>query len=495
LSELQSEHFDVLIVGAGISGLGSAYHLKQQCPDKTFVVLEAKPTFGGTWHTHKFPGIRSDSDLYTYGFRFKPWLGVPIATGEEINAYLGEVITENDLGRHIRYRHTISRASWSSETNLWTIEATLGETGELRRFTAGFLWMCQGYYRHSEGYTPDWPGKDTFKGQIVHPQTWPEGLDYTGKRVVVIGSGATAATIVPALAKQAGHVTMLQRSPTYYFPMRNAQQLADDLRVLQIDERWVHEILRRRNLLEQHVFQGRCRKEPERAKAELLHVARAFFPKDFEFEKHFVPSYRPWQQRICFVPDGDLFKTIAEGRATIVTDQIESFTPDGILLKSGETLIADLVVTATGLKLSGQGDIDLVVDGTSIKLSDKIAYHGMMFTEVPNLAWIFGYWRQAWTLRVDLIGDFICRLLKHMDQRGARRVTPMLRAEDADMPIGPWVTPESFSSGYLMRQQHLLPKTGNKPEWQHTQDYWKERETLPKINLDEILIYDRPPAK
>lgn len=485
----QPEHFDVLIIGAGISGIGSAYHLKQQCPSMTFAVLEAKETFGGTWHTNKFPGIRSDSDLYTYGYRFKPWIGVPIATGEQINQYLGEVITENNLGEYFRYNHHITQASWSSSDNLWTVTATLTKTGETKTYTTRFLWMCQGYYKHTEGYVPDWAGMDTFKGPIVHPQTWPQDLDYEGKKVVVIGSGATAATVVPALAKKAAHVTMLQRSPTFYFPMRNAQQMADDLRMLQIDETWVHEILRRRNLLEQHVFQARCINEPERAKAELLHVSRQFFPKDFDFEKHFVPSYRPWQQRICFVPDGDLFKTIVSGKASIVTDHIERFTPDGIETRSGEKIEADIVVTATGLKLSGQGDIDIQVDGNSIKLSDKITYYGMMFTDVPNLSWIFGYWRQAWTLRVDLIGDFMCRLFKHMEQKGAKRVVPMLRPEDKDMKIGPWVSPESFSSGYLQRQQAVLPKTGDKPEWQHTQNYWKEREMLPKIDLDQILVY------
>ena len=489
-SDASAEHFDVLIVGAGISGLGSAYHLKQQCPDKTFVVLESNETFGGTWHIHRYPGARSDSDLYTYGYRFKPWIGVPIATRDEINTYLGEVIAENDLARHIRYRHQITHASWSSTDNLWTVVARRSNTDETYRLTTRFLWMCQGYYRPSQGYIPDWPGMDSFKGQIVHPQTWPEDLDYTGKQVIVIGSGATAATVVPAMAERAGHVTMLQRSPTYYFPMRNAMQLADELRQLQVDERWVHEIVRRRTLLEQNAIRMRCKTDPDGAKADLLALARRFLPADFEFEKHFVPTYRPWQQRVCFVPDGDLFKTLGSGKASIVTDQIERFTPEGILLKSGETLTADLVVAATGLILSGQGDIEIAVDGTPVKLSDTVTYWGTMFTEVPNLAWVFGYFRQAWTLRVDLIGDFVCRLLKHMDAKGARRVTPRLRPEDKDMPIGPWISPESFSSGYVQRQTHLLPKSGNKPEWQHTQDYWIEREAIPAIDLDNsILVY------
>jgi cation diffusion facilitator CzcD-associated flavoprotein CzcO len=489
-SATPAEHFDVLIVGAGISGLGSAYHLQQQCPDKTFVVLESKETFGGTWHTHRYPGIRSDSDLYTYGYRFKPWMGVPLATCDEINAYLGEVISENDLARHIRYRHAIKHASWSSADNLWTLDVHRGDTGETCRFTARFLWMCSGYYRHSQGHVPEWPGMETFKGPIVHPQTWPSDLDYTGKKVIVIGSGATAASIIPALTERASHVTMLQRSPTYYFPMRNAMALAAELRMLQVDERWVHEIVRRRTLLEQHGFRAVCKNDPGGARAFLLDAVRKYLPADYDFDKHFVPTYRAWQQRVCYVPDGDLFKTIAEGKTTVVTDHIERFTPEGILLKSGETLTADIIVTATGLVLSTQGEIEIEIDGKPIRFSDTVTYYGLMFAGIPNLAWVYGYLRQSWTLRVDLVGDFVCRLLKHMDDKGARRVTPTLRPEDRDMPIGPMISAENFNSGYLMRQLHVLPKIGDKPEWQHTQDYWTEREMLPAVDLDNaILVY------
>jgi cation diffusion facilitator CzcD-associated flavoprotein CzcO len=488
---MRTEHFDVLIVGAGISGLGSAYHLQKQCPEKTFLVLEAKETFGGTWHTHRFPGIRSDSDLYTYGFRFKPWLGKPIATRDEINAYLGEVITENNLQSHIRYQHKITHAGWSSADNRWTIDAHHVVTNEKFQFTATFLWMCQGYYNHAGGYTPEWPGMQSFKGTITHTQSWPEDLDYTGKKVVVVGSGASAATVAPAMVGRAASVTLLQRSPTYYMPRRNAIALADELRLLKVDENWVHEIIRRRTLLEQWAFQMQCLKDPEGARQTLFLLTKPYLPEGFDFEKHFVPAYRAWQQRICFVPDGDLLKAIGEGKIEVVTDQIETFTPEGIALKSGAKLEADIVVAATGLRLSGQGDIEIQVDGKPVKLSDTITYYGMMFTGVPNLSWVFGYWRQAWTLRVDLVGDFVCRLLKHMDAKGAHRVIPTLRADEQAMKVGPWVSPESFNSGYLQRQMHLLPKSGDKPEWQHTQDYWKEREMLPAINLDEILVYDR----
>ena len=336
-----AEHFDVLIVGAGISGVGSAYHLTQQCPGTSFVVLEAQATFGGTWITHRFPGIRSDSDLYTFGYRFKPWTGAPIATAAEILKYMGEVIDENDLGRHIRYGHRIDRASWSSAESRWTIDATRTDTGEARRFTAGFLWMCQGYYRHAEGYTPEWEGMADFAGRIVHPQTWPADLDYKGQRVIVIGSGATAATVIPAMADDCAHITMLQRSPTYFRIGRNAIDIADELRRLQVDPAWIHEIVRRKILYEQAVFTRRCVTEPEAVKEELLAALRSHVGPDYDIEQHFMPRYRPWQQRLAFVPDGDMFQGIAEGKVSVVTDEIERFTEAGILLKSGTLLEAD----------------------------------------------------------------------------------------------------------------------------------------------------------
>jgi cation diffusion facilitator CzcD-associated flavoprotein CzcO len=330
----KTEHFDVLIVGAGISGVGGAYHLTQQRPGKSFVVLETQDNYGGTWWTHRYPGIRSDSDLHTFGYRFKPWTSAPIATAAEILAYMGEVINENDLARHIRYHHKISAASWSSRDNQWTIEATRTDTGEAMRFTTNFLWMCQGYYRHSVGYTPEWDGMDSFKGQIVHPQTWPEDLDYKGKNVVVIGSGATAATLVPAIAADVAHVTMLQRSPTYFRTGRNAIALAEELRALDIQEEWIHEIVRKKILYEQDVFTRRAFTEPDVVKQELLGAVRAELGPDYDVETHFTPSYRPWRQRIAFVPDADLFKGIASGKASVVTDEIERFTETGIQLKS-----------------------------------------------------------------------------------------------------------------------------------------------------------------
>jgi cation diffusion facilitator CzcD-associated flavoprotein CzcO len=487
----RSEHFDVVIVGAGISGIGGAYHLTQQCRGTRFVILESQASFGGTWLTHRYPGIRSDSDLYTFGYRFKPWIGAPIATAAEILSYLGEVIAENQLGSHIRYRHTIGAARWSSRENLWTLAATRTDTGASIQFTANFLWMCQGYYRHSEGYTPEWNGMETFQGRIVHPQTWPEDLDYADQQVVVIGSGATAATLIPAIAADCGHVKMLQRSPTFFRTGRNAIVIADELRALHIDETWIHEITRKKILYEQDVFTHRSFTEPEVVKRELLEGVRAYLGPDYDVDTHFTPRYRPWRQRIAFIPDGDLFQAVRSGKASVLTDEIDRFTPKGILLKSGQVLEADIIVTATGFNLNVLGDIAFTIDGKPLDFSDSVTYYGTMFTGIPNLAWVFGYFRASWTLRADLIGDFVCRLLKHMKGRGASKVTPALRREDQDMRLLPWIDTENFNPGYLTRSLHLLPKQGDRPPWQHTQDYWSEKDQLPAADLDDgTLVYE-----
>ncbi len=398
---------------------------------------------------------------------------------------MGEVIEENHLAPHIRYGHKIKTAQWSSTENLWTIEAVRADTGETVRFTANFLWMCQGYYRHEKGYTPEWEGMADFKGQIVHPQTWPEGLDYKNKKVVIIGSGATAATLAPAIAGDAAHVTVLQRSPTYFIPGRNENELADTLRDLDVDETWIHEIVRRKILKDQDEFTRRCFTEPEVVTKELLGGVKAFLGEDYDLETHFKPSYRPWRQRIAFVPDGDIFQGIRAGKASMVTDQIERFTKEGIRLKSGKTLEADIIITATGFDLNVLGDIEFTIDNKPLVFSDTVTYRGMMFTGVPNLVWVFGYFRASWTLRADLVADFVCRLLNHMQKKGAKAVTPALRTTDRDMPLSPWMDPENFNPGYLMRGMHLLPKAGAKPEWRHSQDYWTERNEIPKIDLDD----------
>src|SRR5215813_3025962 len=486
-----NEHFDVLIVGAGISGIGSAYHLQTKMPGTSFVILESQESFGGTWLTHKYPGIRSDSDLHTFGYSFKPWVGPPIATAEEILTYMGEVITENDLGKHIRYKHRIETASWSSESNLWTIEAVKTDTGEGARFTANFLWMCQGYYRHSEGYTPEWPDTAKFKGRIVHPQLWPDDIDLADKKVVVIGSGATAATLIPSIADQCAHVTMLQRSPTFFRLGRNAIELAEELRRLQVEEEWIHEIVRRKILFEQDAFTRRCLAEPEQIKKELIGQISAVLGPDYDVATHFTPRYRPWRQRIAFVPDADFFHTVKDGKASVVTDEIECFVEDGILLKSGKTLAADIVVTATGFNLCVLGDIDFVVDGRPLDFAETVTYRGMMFTGIPNMAWVFGYFRASWTLRTDLVAEFVCRLLTHMKEKGVRKMVPALRPEDHNMPLLSWIDPENFNPNYLMREMHLLPKRGDKPEWQHSQDYWTEKDQFAAIDLDDkAFVYD-----
>jgi len=486
-----TEHFDVVIIGAGISGVGGAYHLTKQCRGTSFVVLESQKSFGGTWLTHRYPGIRSDSDLHTFGYRFKPWTSAPIATAGEILKYVGEVIDENNLAAHIRYQHRIMSARWSSKEKHWTIDGIRTDTGAAVRFTANFLWMCQGYYRHSEGYTPEWPNVDTFEGVIVHPQSWPDGLDYTGKKIVVIGSGATAATLIPAIANDCGHVTMLQRSPTFFRTGRNAIPLAEELRQLGIDETWIHEIVRKKILYEQTVFTRRCLSEPEVVKRELLEAVRAYLGPDYDVETHFTPGYRPWRQRIAFIPDGDLFRAIGSGKASVVTDEIDRFTKSGIALKSGRELDADIIVTATGFHLSILGDIDFKIDDKPLQFSDTVTYRGTMFTGIPNMAWVFGYFRASWTLRADIVSDFVCRLLNHMKAKGVRKVTPALRPEDRAMPLLPWIDPENFNPGYVMRYIHLFPKQGSKPQWQHTQDYWSDKDQLPNANLDDgALVYE-----
>ncbi len=476
-------HVDVLIVGAGISGIGGAYHLQQQCPDKSYVILEAEEGYGGTWRTHTYPGIRSDSDLFTFGYRFKPWMGAPIASAEEILRYLGEVIDENDLARHIRYGHHISSAAWDTATRSWTI--TAHHDGAERTFTTDFLYLCQGYYRHRQGYTPTWPGMERFEGEIVHPMEWPDDLDYDDKRVIVIGSGATAATVIPAMAPKATHITMLQRTPTFFATGRNHNELADLLRELDIPDEWTHEIVRRKILLDRSRIDQISFDEPDLLRQELYKGITAIMGDDFDLAPHFTPDYRPWRQRVAFVPDGDLFHAIADGTASVVTDEIATFTESGIELASGETLEADLIVTATGFNLNVLGDIDISVDGEPLDFARTVTYRGAMFTGVPNLAWVFGYFRASWTLRADLIGDLVCRLLQTMDEREASMVVPELRPDDEDMALRPWVDPENFNPGYLMRGLHLLPRQGDRQPWLHTQDYWQDKDELPTVTFDD----------
>lgn len=485
-----SEHFDVLIVGAGISGIDAAYYLQKDCPEKSFALLERQESFGGTWLTHKFPGIRSDSDLFTFGFGWKPWIGPPIATGPEILKYLDEALDEQNIRAHIRFHHHISKAEWSSDLQRWALRVTLGDTGETVDFTCGFLWMCQGYYRHQSGYTPDIPGLDRFEGPVAHPQTWPEDLDHKGKNVVVIGSGATAATIVPAMARDGAHVTMLQRSATFMFSAPNRYDLANTLRELDLPDELIHDIARRKILKDQKEITRRSFEEPESLRKDLLAGARAALGRKFDVETHFNPSYRPWRQRLAYIPDGDLFAAIRCGDAAVVTDEIETVTEDGILLKSGSELKADIIVTATGLELQMMGGIDFTVDGEAVDWAETWAHRGILFSGVPNLAWVFGYLRTSWTMRADLVSGFVCRLLNHMSRKGVDMVMPTLRDADRDMPALPFVEPENFNAGYLTRKMHILPKQGDREPWIFSQDYYREVEEIPAADLEDgTLIY------
>lgn len=485
--DTESDVLDVLIVGAGISGVGAAFHLKTRCPGKKIAVFEALDSFGGTWKVHTYPGIRSDSDLYTFGYRDKPWTGPPIATAEEILTYMGEFIEENGLDRLIHYNHKITKASWSSDEKLWTV--TYDTQDGVRRVQTRFLWMCQGYYDLDKGYTPNWEGMEDFKGEIVHPQNWPDDIDLSGKKVLVIGSGATAATLVPNIADQCEHVTLLQRSPTYFVPGRNVNELADELRRLEIDEEWIHTIIRKKVLVDQHEFTERAKEESESVKEELLAGVQAFLGEDFDM-RHFTPHYRPWQQRIAFVPDGDIFQGIASGKASIVTDHIDRFVPEGIRLTSGDVLEADVIITATGFNLKFLGNIPFEVDDEPVDWNARLTWRGMMIEDIPNMLFVFGYFRASWTLRVDLLGDFMVRLLKHMDDVGAVEIRPKVPSSVQAKERLSWMNPDDFNPGYLKRGEHLMPKRAADPEWQHTQDYWHEKEDLPAIDLDsEIFEY------
>jgi cation diffusion facilitator CzcD-associated flavoprotein CzcO len=489
-----AECFDVLFIGAGISGIGGAYHLRQQSPRRSFSILDEQDSFGGTWWTHRYPGIRSDSELYTFGYRFKPWVGAPIATAEEILKYLGEVVQENGLDRHIRYKHRVLSASWSTQDARWTVKGVRTDTQEPFVVHARFLWMGQGYYHHDKGYIPEWPGMADYRGTLIHPQQWPEDLDIGGKRVVLIGSGATAATVIPAIAGRCAHVTMLQRSPTYFKTGRNANELADMLRGLSIPEEWVHEIVRRKLLKEQQDVVDAAFSSPEELRERLLAGVLEHLGSQEMVDRHFTPRYLPWRQRIAFVPDGDLFKAMRSGDASVVTDEIERFEADGVRVKSGDLLKADIVVAATGLELAVMGGIAFTVDGRPVDFSQTVMYRGAMFTGVPNLLWVFGYFRASWTLRVDLLGDFFCRLLAHMDQQQAMQVVPRLRPEDAGMQMLPWVEPSSFNPGYLTRVMDRMPRQGSQSPWQHTQDYWLDSEELPAASLnDGALVYGGGP--
>jgi monooxygenase len=460
------EHVDVLIVGAGISGIGAGCHLQKRCPGKSYAILEGRADLGGTWDLFRYPGIRSDSDMYTLGYSFKPWTKPKaIADGPSILEYLRETATSHGVDRRIRFRHRAKSASWSSQDARWTVEAERGPDREPVRFTCNFLFMCSGYYNYAEGYTPQFPGAERFAGRIVHPQKWTEDIDYAGKRVVVIGSGATAVTIVPEMAKTAAHVTMLQRSPTYVISLPAEDFIANGLRRV-LPLKLAYLLTRWKNVLFGMLFFQLSRRRPELIKKLILSGVRKGLGPDYDVGTHFTPRYNPWDQRLCLVPNGDLFEAIKGGRVDVVTDQIETFTPQGIALRSGKQLDADLIVTATGLNLQLLGGVQVSVDGREVALSRTLNYKGMMFSDVPNLASSFGYTNASWTLKCDLTCEYVCRLLNYMEKYGYRQCTP--RNVDPSLMEEPWI---DFSSGYVQRSLHTLPKQGSKLPWKLHQNY------------------------
>lgn len=479
---MQPNHFDVLIIGAGISGISAAYYLQEQCSTKSYAILEGRHTLGGTWDLFKYPGIRSDSDMYTLGFAFKPWVSrKAIADAPSIMSYLNETVDEFDIRKNIRYHQKVINASWSSETALWTLEVQQ-QDGSTKEYTCNFLSMCSGYYNYDKGYTPDFKGVDDFEGKILHPQKWPEDLNYDDQKVVVIGSGATAVTLVPEMAKKAGHVTMLQRSPTYVVSAPAEDKLANFLnRVL--PHKIAYSLNRWRKILMQRFSFSIIKKYPNFMKNLFIKGVKKELGDDYDVATHFTPSYNPWDQRVCLVPDSDLFESIKANKSSVVTDHIEKFTPKGILLKSGKELEADIIVTATGLNLKLLGGINFNVDGKTIDLSKTISYKAMMFSDMPNLSLAFGYTNASWTLKCDLSNQYVCRLINYMDENGYRQCTP--RQNDPNLELEDWL---DFSSGYIRRVIHTLPKQGSKKPWRLDQNYLVDRKMIGKSKIDDGVM-------
>ncbi|WP_020648939.1 flavin-containing monooxygenase [Solimonas variicoloris] len=486
---MQSESFDVLIVGAGLSGIGAAYHLQAQCPDKRYAILEAREASGGTWDLFRYPGVRSDSDMYTLGYSFRPWRQAKaIADGAAILDYIRDTAREYGIEHQIRYQHRVVGAAWSSAESQWTVEVECGPQRERRTLRCNFLYLCSGYYRYAAGYTPDFAGVEQFRGRLVHPQQWTPDVDYAGKRVVVIGSGATAVTLVPEMAKRAAHVTMLQRSPTYILSLPDQDAVANTLRTL-LPARLAYALTRWKNVLFGMAFFQLCRRAPGLVRKLLrARVQRALGP-GYDVDTHFNPHYKPWDQRLCLVPNGDLFAAIRAGRAEVVTDHIERFTEHGIRLRSGRELDADVVVTATGLQLEVLGGIAFAVDGQPVDFAKTLSYKGMMCSGVPNLAFAIGYTNASWTLKCDLSSEFVCRLLEHMDRHGYRQCVPLRR--DPSIAEEPLI---DFSSGYVQRAIERFPKQGSRAPWKLHQNYALDVLTLRHGRLDDGVLQFSAPA-
>ncbi|MFM7617093.1 MAG: flavin-containing monooxygenase [Actinomycetes bacterium] len=484
-----TEHVDVLIVGAGISGIGAAWHLQHRSPHRTFAILEGRDDLGGTWSLFRYPGIRSDSDMHTLGFEFRPWIAdKAIADGPAILQYLRDTARESHITEHIRFGHLVETADWSGEDRHWVVTARRTDTGEPVTLTCGYLFMCSGYYSYRGGYQPEFPGRERFGGTVIHPQAWPEDLDLTGARVVVIGSGATAITLVPQLARSAAHVTMLQRSPTYVVSRPDVDRLANRLRRV-LPAMTAYRITRFKNTMFQRIFYRRSQAKPAEVKQYLVGKVRKELGPDFDVERHFSPSYGPWDQRVCLVTNGDLFAALREGTASVVTDHIASFTETGIELESGEHLDADVIVTATGLDLVTLGEVAFSLDGTPIDFADTWTYKGLAYSGVPNLASSFGYINASWTLRTDLICEYVCRLLNHMESIGATECTPRLRPGDERMPARRWI--EGFTPGYMNRYMDRMPKQGDREPWINPQDYQHDRRLFRRSHVDDGVMWFR----
>ncbi len=464
---MSSNNFvDVVIVGAGLSGIGSARHLQRDCPDRTFALLESRGSLGGTWDLFRYPGIRSDSDMYTLGYTFKPWLGTrSLADGPSILQYLREAATETGVDKHIYYNRKVESASWSSESCTWTVSAQCSDTEASIEFQCNFLMMCGGYYDYEQGHTPEFSGSDDFEGLVIHAQKWPEDLDYTSKKIVVIGSGATAVTLVPELAKTAAHTTMLQRSPTYIASVPEEDSWSARLSGI-LPAPWVYRIIRWKRILLQIGVFNLSRKRPQMVKNLLLGQVREALGDDYDIKTHFTPKYNPWDQRLCAVPEGDLFTAISEKRAEVVTDNVKHFSPTGIQLESGKHLDADIIVLATGLTMKFIGGTKLIVDGNSVESSKLYVYRGMMLSNVPNLVQVFGYTNASWTLKSDLTGQYVCRLLNHMRKTGTTMAVPNIAS--AGLEEEPML---DFSSGYILRAAKEFPKQGKKLPWRVYQNF------------------------
>ena len=491
---MTSEHVDVVVVGAGLSGIGAGYHLQTMSPDRSYVILEGRDGLGGTWDLFKYPGIRSDSDMHTLGFSFKPWTEAKsIADGPSILQYLKQTVAQFGIDKNIRYGQLVTKAEWSTDDAQWTVTSTNKATGASNTITCSFLFMCSGYYSYKKGHTPEFAGRERFKGTVVHPQDWPTDLDYAGKRVVVIGSGATAVTIVPSMADKAAHVTMLQRSPTYMVSRPDHDVMANRMRKV-LPPKMAYNLTRFKNTWRQQLVYNKTRTDPDKVKQLLLGGIKMELGADYDIAKHFTPAYNPWDQRLCLVPNGDFFKSMREGKASVVTDHITSFTETGIQLASGEHLDADIIITATGLELVTLGEMDFFVDGSQVDFAKTWTYKGFAYSDIPNLASTFGYINASWTLRSDLTAEYVCRLLNHMRKLGVAQCTPRLREQDHNMKERPWI--DGFSSGYMQRMMHRMPRQGDHEPWINPQNYRRDKKMFKHSPIDDgVMQFSKQSAR